>query len=258
MEFGLTEINIFQLMVLIFVPLFGGFIKGVTGFGFPMILISGLGLIFDPELAVSYLLFSLLMVNAVQMFQFEIGLILKAFVRYNRITITLCICLYLSSPLVLFLSKSFLFILLGFPITVIAILQLLGWKLKLSDHYQKPGEYITGIIAGLGGGFAGVWAPLVVTYLLSLDITKRENILAQGVIYFAGSIILIIAHLNTEVLNYKTIPMSIALIVPALLGLFFGIKVQNKLNSDRFRQFVQVILVLAGMNLIVRGLFTIT
>ncbi len=258
MELGLAEINIFQLLVLIFVPFFGGFIKGVTGFGFPMILISGLGVIFNPELAVSFLIFPLLMVNAVQMFQFEIDRIMKAFVRYYRITITLCLCLYLSSPLVLVLSKSILFILLGLPITVIAILQLWGWKPKLSENYRKPGEYITGIIAGLGGGFAGVWAPLVVTYLLSLDITKRENILAQGVIYFAGSIILIIAHLNTEILNYQTIPTSVVLVVPAIVGLFIGIKVQNELNSDRFRQFVQVILVLAGMNLIVRGLLNLS
>ena len=254
MEFMLAEINIFQLLVLILIPFFGGFIKGVTGFGFPMILISGLGVIFNPELAVSFLIFPLLAVNTMQMLQFDIDRILKAFVRYYRITISLCICLYVSSPLVLVLSKSILFIILGLPITLLATLQLCGWRPTLSDRFQKPGEYLTGIIAGLGGGFAGVWAPLVVTYLLSLDITKRENILAQGVIYFAGSIILIMAHLNTAILNYQTIPTSLVLIVPAMLGLFVGVKVQNELNSDRFRQFVQVILVFAGMNLLVRGL----
>ena len=254
MDFGISEINIFQLLVLIFVPFFGGFIKGVTGFGFPMILISGLGVILNPEVAVSFLIFPLLVVNAFQMFQFDIDRILKAVIRYHRITITLCVCLYLSSPLVLILSKSILFLVLGFPITVIALLQLWGWKPILPDNYRKPGEFIAGIIAGFAGGFAGVWAPLIVTYLLSLDISKRENILAQGVIYSAGSIILIAAHLNTEILNYQTIPVSLILIVPSVLGLFFGIKVQNRLNSDRFRQFVQFILVLAGVNLIVRGL----
>lgn len=254
MDFGISEINIFQLLVLIFVPFFGGFIKGVTGFGFPMILISGLGVILNPEVAVSFLIFPLLVVNALQMFQFDINRILKAVVQYYRITITLCVCLYLSSPLVLILSKSILFLLLGFPITVIALLQLWGWKPILPVNYRKPGEFITGILAGFAGGFAGVWAPLIVTYLLSLDISKRENILAQGVIYSAGSIILIVAHLNTEILNYQTIPVSLILIVPSVLGLFLGIKVQNRLNSDRFRQFVQFILVLAGVNLIVRGL----
>ncbi|MCY3726739.1 MAG: sulfite exporter TauE/SafE family protein [Paracoccaceae bacterium] len=255
MEFGLSEINILQLFVLVFVPFFGGFIKGVTGFGFPMIMISGLGVVFDPELAVSFLLFALLVVNALQMLQFKMDLILKAFARYFRITATLCLCLFVSAPLVLALSKSLLFLILGFPITVIALLQLRGWKMRLPENYQKPGEYIAGVIAGFGGGFAGVWAPLVVTYLLSLDIGKRENILAQGVIYSAGSVILIVAHFKTEVLNYQTIPMSLLLIVPSVLGLFFGIKVQNRLDSDRFRQCVQVILVIAGLNLIVRGLW---
>ncbi len=254
MDWDLAEINTYQAVILIFVPLFGGFIKGVTGFGFPMILISGLGLILTPELAVSYLIFPLLTVNVLQMVQFDFDRIMKAFVRYFRITITLCACLYVTSPLVLTLSKSILFIVLGLPITVIALLQLWGWKLVLPENYQKPGEYITGVIAGLGGGFAGVWAPLVVTYLLSLGISKKENILAQGVIYTAGAIILIIAHLNTEVLNYQTIPMSLVLIVPSILGLILGIKVQNKLNTDKFRQFVQVILVVAGANLIIRGL----
>ncbi len=247
------EFNFTLVLFTIGIAIIAGFIKGSSGFAFPMIMLSGLGVLYAPEQAVAYLIFPLFVVNAIQLFQYGVAEAKKIAREYIRISLVMCVFLIIASPLVIILPKAPLYLILGIPITAIAILQLLGWRLRLPPHYKLRAEYITGVAAGVSGGFAGVWAPLIVLYLLSINVSKKEYILAQGMIYTVGSIALIGAHLNTTILNGYTIPTSMSLILPSITGLYLGIKFSNRLNKRSFRKLVLVVLALAGINLIIQG-----
>lgn len=254
MDIIFAEFNLATIIITLCISLFAGFIKGASGFAYPMIMLSGLGVLFEPQQAVAYLIFPLLVVNAIQCLQFGVNEARKIFQKYIRITAILCLFLILSSPLIIILPKSSVYLLVGIPITIVAILQLLGWKFHLQQKHRNSIEYLTGALAGVCGGFAGVWAPLIVPYLLAINPSKKEYILAQGVIYTTGSIVLIVAHLNLSILNLETTPTSLTLIIPSVVGLYIGILFNARLNHHRFRQLVLVILALAGINLIFQGL----
>ena len=60
--------------------------------------------------------------------------------------------------------------------------------------------------------------------------------------------------MQSGILNAQTAPFSVALVVPALLGMRLGFGLQDRLDQDRFRKVTLAVLLLAGANLIRKGL----
>ncbi len=149
-------------------------------------------------------------------------------------TASLCIFIALAAPLVTIFPSVVIFAVLGSTISFAATLQLIGWRFRLPSRLRKAGQAVMGAAAGLCGGFAGVSAPLIVLYLLSMDIEKRRQLLIQGVVHTNGSLALIAAHTQTIVVSQGSFLFSAALVVPALLGLRFGTLIMERLDKKRF------------------------
>ena len=99
MDIFVAEFNIAIMVATITLAVMAGFVKGVCGFAFPMIMMSGLGAMFEPAQAVSYLIFPLLAVNVAQLLQFGLKAAKEAVGKYVRITLTLCVFLFIASRL---------------------------------------------------------------------------------------------------------------------------------------------------------------
>ncbi|MGR3289800.1 MAG: TSUP family transporter, partial [Paracoccaceae bacterium] len=108
--------------------------------------------------------------------------------------------------------------------------------------------------AGIIGGISGVWGPPTVAYLTATDTPKTEQIRVQGVVYGAGAIVLFAAHLKSGILNTATVSLSLALLVPAMVGMLLGFRLNKRLDQDKFRYVTLIVLVVAGLNLVRRGL----
>ena len=111
-----------------------------------------------------------------------------------------------------------------------------------------------GGFAGFLRGFAGAWGPPTVDYLTALDTPKADQMRVQGVIYGLGAVTLAGAHLGSGVLRAETAPFSLALIVPAVLGMWIGGRLQDGIDQVLFRRLTLVVLAVAGLNLVRRGL----
>ena len=105
------------------------------------------------------------------------------------------------------------------------------------------------------GGLAGIWGPPTVAYLTALDTPKYDQMRVQGVIYGAGSALLFVAHLGSGVLRGETMPFAVLLVIPAILGMWVGGQVMDRIDQKAFRRATLVVLIIAGGNLIRRGLF---
>ena len=90
--------------------------------------------------------------------------------------------------------------------------------------------------------------------LTALDTQKRDQIRIQGVIYGLGSLTLVAGHLTSGVLRAETLPLSMALIPTALLGMAIGFAIQDRIDQTAFRRATLVVLLIGGLNLIRRGM----
>jgi len=236
------------------VALFAGFVKGAVGFALPMILISGLSSFLPAETALAGLILATLLTNVAQAFRQGARAAWGSIVRYRLLIGCVVLAIGLSAPLVTILPDRAMYLLLGVPIALFTVSQLMGRQLILPVRHRARAEVAMGLVGGFFGGISGVWGPPVIAYLLSFNTEKLEMVRVQGVVFLLGAVMLVAAHLGSGVLNGATLPFSAALVVPAALGMWLGFRVQDRLDPGRFRKATLVVLTLAAGNLIRKGL----
>lgn len=236
------------------VTLFSGFIKGAVGFGMPMIMISGIGSFLSPELALAALILPTLLSNGWQALRQGPFVAVSAARGHWVFILLLLVFITISAGLVNVLPAGVLYLILGVVVSGFALVQLAGWRLEIKPDHQERAGVILGTMAGFVGGMSGVWGPPTVAYLTALNVPKVENVRVQGVIYGVGSLALLISHLETGVLSGSNLMLSVWMILPAMAGMAIGMRVHDRLDQARFRRMTLMVLVVAGANLVRRGL----
>ncbi len=236
------------------VALFAGLVKGMVGFAMPMILISGLGTFLPPEIALGGLILPTLITNGMQALRQGVRAAWKSVHRFRVFLSVGLVFLLLTAQLVPLIPARVFLLVLGVPVTFFALIQLLGLRLTLSAPNARI-EAGVGAFAGSIGGLSGVWGPPTVLYLTALGTPKADQMRVQGVIYGLGAVALALAHIGSGVLRGETLPFSLALIVPAVAGMWVGGRLSDRIDQTTFRRATLVVLFVAGANLVRRGLF---
>jgi len=237
------------------VTLFAGFVKGAVGFAMPLIMVSGMTAVLDPRLAVAAIVLPIVLSNGLQAFRKGLGPAVEAIRDSWRYVVSVCIAIAIFAQFVPHIDPQAFYLILGIPVVLISLVQLLGVRFTIAPENRWWVEWIAGILSGVLGGLAGTWGPTTVLYLMAIDMPKVRQIVVQGVIYGAGSVTLFFAHIASGVLNPGTAPFSALMILPALLGMWVGFRVQDRLDQQVFRRVVLSVLIVAGLNLVRRGLF---
>lgn len=253
METILALLSPFQLLLAFGVAVLAGTVKGLVGFAMPMILISGLSAFISPEIALAGLILPTLVTNGMQALRQGIAAAWASVVRFRVFLLVGVGFLLLGAQMVRVIPAQGMLLLLGTLISLFALSQLRGRQLVLREASTRA-EAMIGGFAGLIGGFSGVWGPPTVAYLTALGTEKSEQMRVQGVIYGLGAVALVFAHLGSGVLRAETVPFSVALVVPAVLGMALGNRLQSRVDQAGFRRITLWVLLIAGLNLLRRGL----
>lgn len=242
-----------ELCLAFAVAFLAGAVKGMVGFAMPMVLVSGLSMMLPPQLALAGLILPTLVTNGLQALREGRAAAVSAIRQFRVFLMVGLIFLLASAQLVSLVPARAFLLLVGLPVTFFAAMQLLGVGLSLSRPSARI-EAAIGAMAGFVGGISGVWGPPTVAYLTALDTPKSEQLRIQGVIYGLGAVALAVAHVGSGVLRADTVPFSMALTVPAVAGMWLGLRLHDRIDQATFRKATLLVLMVAGTNLLRRGL----
>jgi hypothetical protein len=251
---SLALMPLWAFAVAMAVTLAAGFVKGAIGFAMPLIMISGLSLFIDPLIAVAGIILPIVMSNFLQAMRFgqsEVGLAIREYWRYILIV---CVTIVIVAQFVMAVPTQTFYLILGVPVVALSLIQLLGVRFHIPPERRRISEWSVGLLSGALGGLTGTWGPPTVLYLIALETPKAKQLLVQGVVYGLGSVSLLVGHVQSGVLNLTTLPFSAALLIPAFLGMQLGFRMSDRLNPEVFRKVTLIVLVVAGANLVRRGL----
>ncbi|MRU15966.1 sulfite exporter TauE/SafE family protein [Roseovarius sp. A21] len=240
--------------VIIFVSFFAGIVKGVVGFSMPMVMISGLGSVMPAELAIAGMILPALVTNLWQALRQGPKAAWEAIRRFRVFLLAGVIVLVFAAQLVAVLPQHIVLLMIGVPITLFAVSSLLGRPLRFPPNPSPWIEGAIGGVTGFFGGISGVWGATTVAMLTAQDLDKHEQMRIQGVIFGLGGVALMFAHMASGVFRQETAPLSAFLVVPAVIGIGLGFSVQDRIDQSAFRRMTLVVLLIAGANLIRRGL----
>ncbi|APZ52126.1 sulfite exporter TauE/SafE family protein [Salipiger abyssi] len=243
------------LVIAFCIATLAGLVKGMVGFAMPMILISGLGSFLPPELALAGLILPTLFTNAIQALRQGLRPALDSIRRFRVFMGVALVFLLLSSQLVRVMPVPVLLAMIGGPVALFCVMQLAGWRPHLRGGANTALEALVASVAGFIGGMSGVWGPPMVAYLTAIDTEKREQIRVQGVAYGLGAVALAGAHTVSGVLNAETVRFSALLLIPALAGMWLGMRAHDRIDQEAFRKITLWVLLVAALNLLRRAFF---
>lgn len=236
------------------VGLAAGVIKGMVGFAMPMIMVSGLSSFVGAEWALAGLILPTVLTNLWQAMRQGRAAAWASVKRFRVFLLCGFVTLVASAQLVRVLPGDVLLLMIGVPVVGFALIQLFGVTVPLPEDGHHRVEAGVGAFAGFIGGLSGIWGPPTVMYLTAINTPKRDQIRIQGVIYGLGAVALLGAHVGSGVMRAETLPFSVLLLVPALVGTWIGFQVQDRIDQAAFKKATLIILLIAGANLIRRGL----
>ncbi|WP_421746883.1 sulfite exporter TauE/SafE family protein [Cognatishimia sp.] len=256
MDYGvLSQFDASTLVLCLMVALLAGVVKGAIGFAMPLILVSGISSLTDPKLAIAAMLIPTVFSNILQTFRQGVVPAIEAAQEYWRYLLVVCLFIFLSAQMVPHISSQVFYLVLGVPVVALSVLQLLGVQMSVAPENRNRAEWVLGVVSGTLGGFAGTWGPTTVLYLMAINTPKAKQMIVQGVVYGAGSVTLIMAHLQSGVMNRETAPLSLSILPVAMIGLWIGFRIQDRLDQAVFRKVTLIVLIFAGLNLLRKGVW---
>ncbi|MEL6690537.1 MAG: sulfite exporter TauE/SafE family protein [Pseudomonadota bacterium] len=247
-------LDIVTLLAAFAVAVSAGIVKGIVGFAMPMVIISGLTTFLSPELALAGLILPTVVTNGFQALRQGVRAAWKSIRPFWLFLGVGAGMLIITSQFVLAIPQAVFLIGLGGLVTLYAVATLAGVPLVLSAQ-SKMVSIGMGAFAGAVGGISGIWGPMTVAYLTAYQLPKADQMRVQGMVYGLGAVLLVGAHISSGVLTLATAKFSAFLIAPAVIGLWIGFRIQDRMDQARFKQATLIVLLLAGLNLLRRGFF---
>ena len=243
-----------NLVLIVFAVFLGGIVKGSVGIGMSMFSVPIIAFILPPTKAMMLLCFPVIFTNFLQM---DIRKGVGSF-RFLPMFLALFLGLLIGGKLILSLSLNFISISIATVIIIFTSLNFFGINLKnLKKANEKILSVIIGFFSGILGGLTTFYAPPIITFLISINLDKEFFIRTTATMYFFASIPLYSSMVYHGLGNYYDLIISLSLVIPAIVGQFFGSKVRKKMSNEIFQKLVLIILIIIGFTLLIKNLISL-
>jgi uncharacterized membrane protein YfcA len=218
-------------IALIFVA--AGLVKGVVGMGLPTVAMGALSLVMAPVAAAAMLVVPSFVTNVWQLFAGPpFGSLVR---RFGVMMLAICAGTGLTIGVLTEQSSSLASVALGGTLMLYGIVGLATPRFTVPSRAERWLSPLVGILTGLVTGATGVFVIPAVPYLGSLNLTKKELVQATGLSFTVSTVALGVALALSGQFYFAAAGGSLVAVLPALLGMFIGQRVRNKLRPEVFR-----------------------
>lgn len=237
------------LVILTF--LLAGMIKGVIGLGLPTIAIGLLGLAMAPAQAAALLIIPATLTN---LWQLAFGGHLRALVR--RLWPMLLAIFLGTGAGTLWLGidgGQWVVRALGGALLLYALSGLLLPALRVGRDHERWLGPLCGVLTGVITAATGVFVIPAVPYLQALGLGKDQLVQALGLSFSVSTLALAAALLWRGALGGGELSASLLALIPAVLGMWLGQWLRQRISAVLFKRAFFIGLGLLGTHLLVNG-----
>ena len=247
MSFDLTHILVGIAL------LFAAFVKGATGFGFPLIATPTVALLLDIRVAVTVLILPNLLMDTTQVFRD--GFPYATLRRFRSMIGLTVIGVFLGTMVLVRTPLWVLNLCLGIMVILFVVSNLFQYDFRISPAAEKSLSPIFGfIVSGFLNGMTNAAGPTLAIYFYSLKLEKRYFVKSIATIFCITKIAQLVAVSTWNLFNWNTLTLSIQVVLFTLIGFFAGMKTQDRVNQKNFNRGLLVLLTVIGVLLIARAL----
>ncbi|MEI9402834.1 sulfite exporter TauE/SafE family protein [Mesorhizobium argentiipisi] len=230
--------------------LLAGIAKGVTGMGLPTLATGLLGTIMPPVTAASLLIVPSFVTNVWQLFA---GPSFSAILRRLWLMMagilagTIIGARLLASDNVKWTTAG-----LGAALILYAAYTLAARQPSVPERTERWSSPAVGFLTGLVTGGTGVFVVPAVPYIQALGLSRDDLIQALGLSFTVSTIALALGLASHGAFDAGHLATSSLAVLPALLGMWLGQVLRQKISPATFRRWFLVFLILLGVELLLR------
>ena len=240
-------------LVLILTPFFlAGVVKGVTGMGLPTVAMGVLGAVISPLAAASLLIVPSFATNLWQLLAGPaLGPVLR---RFWPMMLAICAGTLPGAAWLAGGDAGAARSLLGAALVLYAGYSLLARQISVPARIEPMLSPVIGGLTGMVSGATGVFVIPAVPYLQSLGLSKDDLVQALGLSFTVSTVALALALGAHGAFSAGTMGLSLLALAPALIGMWAGQSLRNRISPATFRRVFLGFLLLLGAEMALRSL----
>ncbi|MCH8550341.1 MAG: sulfite exporter TauE/SafE family protein [Natronospirillum sp.] len=249
----MTELTAGAVLLLALIFIVAGIVKGLAGFGMPLIAIPALTLLTGAPvtLAMGWAIIPLVLTNLAQAITARQHA--REALRVWPLLAGLFGALTISVPLLARMDPGSLAVVVGVMILLVVASQMLRpWH--IAPRWQPVVLGTAGVVSGTVGGLTSFFGFPAIQALLATGVSSGGFIFTVSIMFFVGSGIIAIALTTFGLIAPSDLLLSAACLPPALLGMKIGQTVRNRVSAKMFKRIVIIILLATGSSMVINGL----
>jgi len=247
-EHMIPDISSLELLLIFIAFIFGGFCKGFTGIGVPVIAVPVIASITDITLAIIMIAIPSVMPNFYQVWRYR-----ESWNRQFPLG-WLSILSVMGSGVGIFVllnaEPKLLAQILGGLLTIYVISRRLS-PFYLNDSNAKLLASPVGFFSGLAGGSTGVSAPVILMYLTALKLSREAFIFSVSVYFIAMGTGQFVWLAVSNLMTWELAFLSMLSLGPIVFGMWLGNQIGRLLSGHQFDSVLQLLLLALGVKLMV-------
>jgi len=247
-----TTLTVWGILAITFGLFFGGFCKGVSGVGTPLIVLPIASIFVPVPKAVSLLSVAVIVTNSFQLW--SSGHAVAVIKRFGLLTAVLAVSIVVGTELLVTMPPALLIALMGTIMLVYPLSRLIGRDKPFTLRQEGVLGPPIAAISGLLGGLTGLFGPPLLVFFAIQRLDKHFYIGTVALIFLSGYVALSASLANHGMLGEGDVLVSIIALIPILLGLRLGEIIRQRISQKGFELVVMGQLTVMGVSLIWRGL----
>ena len=228
----------------------GGVIKGTLGVGLPLFAVPVMSLFISSTQAIALVSVPVLVSNIWQVWQE--GSLKTSMKRFWPLMLTQAVVTIFSVYWTLSFSVKELNAVLAFALIVAVVLMAFKPSFNIPPKKEPAISALVGVTSGLLGGASSLMGPIVISYMMSLKLSRDEFVGCISVIYLNAAWPLYLAMWHFGRMSLDDVGYSFLAIVPMFLGLQAGRSIRHRLSEETFRKALLGFLVVVAVLLLFR------
>ena len=222
-----------------------GFVKGVVGFGFPVIALIVLTLTIGLLDAIAILVIPTIVTNVWQGLS---GPFLREILhRMWLYFLTAMIFIWFSAAYLPVLDIRWPTAVLGLVLVAFAATRLANLRISVARRWERPLSVPLGAINGMLTGMTGSFMVPSVIYMQAIGFLRDTLVQALGVFFAMSTLVLAVSLGSNDVMQREHVQLALLALVPSFAGLYFGRWLRDAIDEEYFqRVFLVSVLMLGG------------
>ena len=241
----------FDVVILIAGLAIAGLAKGTTGMGLPLVATPILAGVFGPRPAVVIVTIPIFAANTMLLAQGWRSF--DALRGIAPVVIASVIGTIIGVNLLALLDQRAFALLIS---AMVALFLFRGNRLIGDDPAARRVRLLGPVVGFIGGvlqGTTSISSPLIGSYFHVRRMPAAEYVLVLAAIFELNSIIQLVGYSLLGLYTPPILAIGIVGLIPTLLGLLAGIVLRGRIEQERFRQLIVVLLIASVANLLYRS-----